>query len=67
MKAPPCFDDPECKKVIRGLCEEHRIDAALLKDLCELMQQHSGSGYKRHIDSEIALSIDRFLERKPNL
>ncbi len=67
MKAPPCFDDPECKKVIRDLCEEHRIDTALLKDLCELMQQHSGAGRKHHIDAEIALSIDRFLERKPNL
>jgi len=67
MKAPPCFDDPESKKVIQGLCEEHRIDTALLRDLCELMQQHSGSGRKHNIDAEIALAIDRFLERKPTL
>lgn len=67
MKAPPCFDDPESKKLIHGLCEEHRIDVALLRDLCELIQQHSGSGRKHHIDAEIALCVDRFRERKPNL
>lgn len=67
MKPPPCFDDLECGRVIRELCDEHRIDTELLKDLCELMQQHSGSGRKHHIDAEIALSIDRFLKRKPTI
>lgn len=67
MKPPPCFDDPQSKKLIQSLCEEHRVDTALLKDLCELIQQYSGSGRKHHIDAEIALCIDRFLERKPKI
>jgi hypothetical protein len=67
MKSPPCFDDLESKKLIQDLCEEHRVDIALLKDLCELMQQHSGSGRKEGIDAEIAGCVDRFLSRKPNL
>jgi hypothetical protein len=67
MKALPCFDDEESKTVIRDLCEEHRIDMLLLKDLSELIQQHSGSGRKHEIDLDIALCIDRFLERKPKL
>jgi hypothetical protein len=54
MKSPPCFDDLESKKLIQDLCEEHRVDIALLKDLCEL-------------DAEIAGCVDRFLSRKPNL
>jgi hypothetical protein len=67
MKAPPCFDDPESSKLIQSLSQEHGIDTALLKDLCELMQQHPGAGRIHHIHSEIADCIDRFLARKPNL
>ena len=44
MKTPPCFEDPEAKKVIRQLCQQHRVDTELAKDLCELIQDHSGSG-----------------------
>lgn len=65
MKPPPCFDDPQSKRLILSLCEEHGVDATLLKDLCDLIQQHSGSGRKPHIDAEMALAIDRFLERNP--
>ncbi len=65
MKPPPCFDDPQSKQLIQHLCEEHGVDTVLLKDLCDLIQQHSGAGRKPHIDSEIALCIDRFLERNP--
>lgn len=67
MKAPPCFDDPESKKVIKELSEKHRIDITLLKDLCEIIQQCSGSARKCHIDAEIALCLDRFLDRRPNV
>ena len=67
MKTLPCFDDPESRKLIQELTEQHRVDTTLLRDLCELIQQHSGSGRKHNIDAEIALCLDRFLERKPNL
>ena len=66
MKAAPCFDDPESRKLIQDLCEEHRIDIALLKDLCEVMQEHSGVGRKEGIDADIAMCIRRFLERRPS-
>jgi hypothetical protein len=36
MKAPPCFDDPETKRVVKQICEQHRVDSELLKDLCEM-------------------------------
>lgn len=36
MKAPPCFEDSETKRIIREICEHHAIDAELLKGLCEL-------------------------------
>jgi hypothetical protein len=41
MKAPPCFEDPEARKMIREICEQHTIDLELLKDLCELMNEFS--------------------------
>lgn len=67
MKAPPCFEDPEAKKVIRRLCQQHRVDTELLKDLCELIQDHSGSGRRFGIDAEIAGCLDRFLARSPEV
>lgn len=65
MKGPPCFDDPETKRLIRELCERHRIDIDLLKALCEVIQE--GSGFARHhgVDAEIANCIDQFLARQP--
>jgi uncharacterized phage protein gp47/JayE len=67
MKPLPAFEDPETKKLIQALCAEHQIDAALLKDLCEVMQEHSGSGRKHDVDADIAGCIDRFLARRPHL
>jgi hypothetical protein len=49
MKAPPCFDDPEAKTIIRAICKEFRIDADLLKDLVEVEARHSGSNQLTHI------------------
>jgi len=63
MKAPPCFEDPETKRIIRKICEQHSIDDELLKDLCELMNEYSGSGRRFGLEDQIAGSITRFLSR----
>ncbi len=67
MRPLPAFEDQETKKLIQNLCRETQIDMALLKDLCEVMQAHSGAGRKDGVDADIAGCIDRFLERRPNL
>lgn len=66
MKAPPCFEDAETKRIIRKICDDHSIDDTLLKDLCELMSEHSGSGRRVGLDAEIAGCIDRYSERSAN-
>ncbi len=63
MKAPPCFDDPETKKLIRQICDEHKIDGELLKDLCELINGHSGAGRRFGLPEEMDEIITRFLTR----
>ena len=63
MKNPPCFHNPESKKEIRRLCAEHKIDEILLKDLCEILLGHAGSGRKDGIHYEITDCIDRFIDR----
>lgn len=65
MKAPPCFDDPETKKLVKQVCKQHQIDPELLKDLCELVMQYSGSGRRFGLDDEIAGIITRFIARAP--
>ncbi len=64
MKTPPCFDDPDTKRLIRQICEEHNIDGELLKDLCELVNEHSGAGRRVGLDDDLASTITRFLTRK---
>lgn len=64
MKAPPCFDDPETRRLIRKICEKHRIDDELLKDLCETVMKYSGSGKAFGQPEEIDLSLERFLTRE---
>ena len=64
MKAPPCFDDPETKRLIREICEDHNIDKELLKDLCDLVNRYSGSGRRYGLDDDLASIITRFLTRK---
>ena len=66
MKAPPCFDDPETRKLIRKICEQHSIDTELLKDLCELMNEYSGVGKKFGLSDEIDSIINRYLTREGN-
>jgi hypothetical protein len=63
MKAPPCFDDPDTKRIVRQICEQHRIDSELLKDLSELVNHYSGSGKRFGLDDEIAGILTRFLSR----
>lgn len=65
MKAPPCFDDPETKKLVKQVCKQHQVDPELLKDLCELITQYSGSGRRFGLDDEIAGIITRFIAREP--
>ncbi len=63
MKAPPCFDDPETKRIIREICDQHAIDIELLKDLCELIAEHSGSGRRFGLPEDIDTIITRFITR----
>jgi len=63
MKAPPCFEDPETRKIIRKICEEHSIDSDLLKDLCELMSEFSGSGRRVGLPEGIDSIINQFIMR----
>jgi hypothetical protein len=67
MKAPPCFDDTETKRIIRKICEEQKVDGELLKDLCELINEYSGSGRRFGLDDQIAATITRFLTRNQEL
>jgi hypothetical protein len=67
MKAPPCFDDTETKRIIRKICEEQKVDGELLKDLCELVNEYSGSGRRFGLDDQIAATITRFLTRNQEL
>lgn len=67
MKPLPAFEDTETKKLIQELCQEHDIDMPLLKNLCEVMQEHSGSGRKHDVDADLAGCLDRFIARHPDL
>ena len=62
MKAPPCFEDPESKKIIRNICEQHRIDIELLKDLCEIVNVCAGSGRRFGLPEDIEAVLDRFIK-----
>lgn len=62
MKAPPCFDDPESKRIIRKISEENRIDLDLLKDLCEVVNVHAGSGRRVGLPEDIEAVLDRFIQ-----
>ena len=64
MKAPPCFEDTETKRIVRKICDEHRIDTELLKDICELVQERSGEGRKFGIDAEISDVLSRFINQR---
>jgi len=62
MKEPPCFEDSESKKIIRSICEQHRIDIELLKDLCEIVNVHAGSGRRVGLSEDIEAVLDRFIK-----
>ncbi len=49
--------------MIREICEQHTIDLELLKDLCELMNEYSGSGRRFGLPDEIDGIINRFFSR----
>jgi len=63
MKVPPCFEDAEARRIIRRICDENRVDDTLLKDLCEIALEHSGSAKRFGIDDQIADAVSRFIER----
>jgi len=63
MKAPPCFEDNETKRIIRAICDEQRIDPELLKDLCEIVNERSGSGKRFGLPEDIEGILDRFVTR----
>ena len=64
MKAPPCFEDTETKKIVKEICAEHRIDMELLKDLCEFVQERSGEGRRFGIEAEISDILSRFINQR---
>ena len=63
MNFPPCFQEPGAKRVIADLCEQHKIDTTLLKDLCEVLLNFSGSGRKEGVLADLTDCIDRFIAR----
>jgi hypothetical protein len=64
MKQPAFFEDREAKKEIERLCKDNEVDLLLLKDLCETVGKHAGSGRKEGIILEITECIDRFIKRE---
>ena len=64
MKAPPCFEDTETKKIVKEICTEHRIDMELLKDLCEFVQERSGEGRRSGMDAEISDALSRYINQR---
>lgn len=64
MKAPPCFEDSETKRMVKSICDENNIDVDLLKDLCEIVNEHSGSGRRFGLNEDIETVLDRFIARK---
>jgi hypothetical protein len=62
MKAPPCFVDPESKKIVSKICAQHRIDLDLLKDLCEIVNVHAGSGRRFGLPEDIENRLDQFIK-----
>ena len=67
MKPLPAFEDVETKKLIKELCRSHKVDDGLIKDLSEVVQNHSGSGRKHDVDADIASCLDRFILKHPDL
>jgi hypothetical protein len=67
MKAPPCFEDAESKKIVRKICEEHRIDIEILKDLCEIVNVHAGSGRRIGLPEDIENVLDRFIKNSKEI
>jgi len=48
------------QKIIRKICEQHCIDIELLKDLCEIVNVHAGSGRRFGLPEDIEAVLDRF-------
>jgi len=64
MNVPPSFQDPEAKRVIAALCDDNSIDTTLLKDLCEVVHNYSGSGRADGVIADVTDCIDRFIARQ---
>lgn len=63
MRAPAFFDDLESRKLVKQICSQHNIDAELLKDLCELIVEHSGKGRRPGLDADLTGILTRFIDR----
>jgi len=62
MKAPPCFEDADSKRIIRKICEEQHVEMDLIKELCAVINVHSGSGRRFGLPEDIADALDRFIQ-----
>lgn len=65
MKAPPCFSDPETASLIKEVCEKHRVDKQLLRDLCNIAVKNSGKGNATGVGADISDALTHFIE-SPN-
>lgn len=63
MAVPRCFTDPSARDKVRSVCEQYKVDQKLLDDLCQLVEEYSGSGRAHGISDRIAEAIDAFLLR----
>lgn len=66
MNLPPCFTDPEAKRVLRAVCEEYRVSVEFLQDLCEMEHSHTGKARVDEINEQIAEIIDRHRNQLPD-
>lgn len=63
MAKLPCFSDAQALRIIRRLCADNNLDTLLLEGLCEIVQEHSGSGRADGVNEQIAQVIERFISR----
>jgi len=63
VKTPPFFDDPDTRELVTDVCKEFAIDDLLLRDLCEVLADYSGSGRRFGLPEDITQVIDRFIDR----
>lgn len=63
MRPPPCFDDAEARKVMDTICRANTVDVALIRDACEVVLKHSGTGRADGVNEDVTQCIDGFIRR----